>query len=110
MKVCSSCKQEYPEEMFYQKRSVCKGCRKKEHNLRYKRRRDGKFTGDPNGIGRLDWTSGAVFRGKFKDGKRHGEGYFTFPDGLTHKGTYEKGFIVFSDDWGLGVEADVQRG
>ncbi len=56
-----------------------------------------KFTGDPNGQGRLDWDSGAYFIGTFKNGKRQGYGKFVFNDGAVEKGYWDKDMIKLEE-------------
>jgi len=43
-----------------------------------------------NGHGIAQYSDGSNYEGQFKDGKRHGQGTWTFPNGGVIKGHFEK--------------------
>lgn len=55
-----------------------------------------------SGSGQLEWTDGRVYKGKFKDGMRHGHGIMVWPgmeitsdliraiDGKTYEGEWKR--------------------
>ena len=40
-----------------------------------------------------EYDSGAVYEGQFKDGKQHGQGTYTAPDGYQYTGEWLEGVI-----------------
>ena len=44
-----------------------------------------------NGQGKLTYTDGSVYEGKWENGKFHGQGKLTRPDGRVYEGTWEDG-------------------
>ena len=59
----------------------------------------GEQTGDvPNGEGKMVWKNGAVYEGRWLDGKRHGRGSFTYPETSFH--------LSYVGDW----EDDTKNG
>ncbi|MEM7423375.1 MAG: 2-isopropylmalate synthase, partial [Pseudomonadota bacterium] len=40
-----------------------------------------------------EYDSGAVYEGQFKDGKQHGQGTYTAPDGYEYSGEWVEGVI-----------------
>ena len=68
----------------------------------------GKYVGDykdgkPHGQGTITYPDGAMFVGEFKDGKSHGQGTYTWPDGDKYVGEYKankmhgRGTFTFSN-------------
>ena len=45
------------------------------------------------GTAKKEYDSGAVYEGQFKDGKQHGEGTYTAPDGYEYTGEWVDGVI-----------------
>ena len=55
----------------------------------------GEFmNGKKNGQGTFTWADGAKYVGGWMDGKMHGQGTFTFTDGTIGRGLWENGNIV----------------
>ncbi len=50
-----------------------------------------------NCFGTYHW-GGDKYVGEWRDGKWHGQGTFTYPDGHIEKGIWENGELVLSDD------------
>lgn len=43
------------------------------------------------GYGEFTWPSGAVFKGQWRDGKQHGEGWMKDEEGKVKTGRWEEG-------------------
>ena len=41
-----------------------------------------------DGSGVFTWKDGRVYKGEFKNDKKHGQGYIKYPDGRKYKGEY----------------------
>jgi hypothetical protein len=46
------------------------------------------------GPGELDYGNGAVFKGFYKEGSKHGFGEYKRPDGFKFKGTWHKDILI----------------
>ncbi len=95
-RICSRCKKEKLSTQFYdddRKTTMCKSCRKEDVNTRYAKRKKVSLIGDPNGEGRLDFPDGAVYIGKLKNSKRHGDGTYFFADGRQINGIWKNGIL-----------------
>ena len=53
--------------------------------------KDGKKTGQ----GTFTWASGDKYVGEYKDNKRHGQGAYTFADGSVVEGIWENGAFLY---------------
>ena len=54
------------------------------------RDKTGCILGDcENGYGTFIWPSGNKYVGEWKDGKKHGQGTYTYADGTIEKGLWE---------------------
>ena len=47
--------------------------------------------GKRHGQGTYTWSNGEKYKGEWKNGKEHGQGTFTFPDGGKYVGEYNDG-------------------
>ena len=53
----------------------------------------GAFAQSTAGTSTMKYDSGAVYEGQFKDGKQHGKGKYTAPDGYQYDGQWVNGVI-----------------
>ncbi len=50
--------------------------------------------GRQHGKGTYTWPDGAMYIGEYKDGRRHGRGIYIFPDGAKYGGEWIGGRLV----------------
>jgi hypothetical protein len=43
-----------------------------------------------NGEGRLTWADGKLYKGQWKDDKKHGYGEYLWDDGRKHRGEWKE--------------------
>ena len=47
-----------------------------------------------NGEGIIKWNNQAKYEGGFRNGKLHGDGIYTWPDGIVTKGKWKDGVYI----------------